>query len=429
MIKSMISFQIFEFVTVIFETFIVHQYISGLFEKRSERKNALFWYVIFCAGLTILSLFYNKEITLIGYTLIGVYVLAVGIYKTSITSRIFAVFYFAAIMMGAEIFTSGLISGFWNIDLSNVFEYGLPRVLCILVAKLIQIFFVKLSVFITSWKNNLSLKSDPKLMLPLLLCQVFSIILAYYVFIICIDVYNEFPPIALLAMIGILYMNTVVFWYFDRVKMAFEYKSRNEIAEYKMKLQKEYFEILNKHQQETDALWHDMKKHLSVMKTLINNGHQDITAGYIFELETQMNETIKIIRTDYPVLSAVLTEQMQRTKKAGIHFDIDVRLNSNMKIDPVDLCVILGNLFDNAFEACELLMPEVEKNIKAIIIQRNNVLIITIENTYVPISTTRRRFGKHGFGQKNIRHAIAKYNGEIEIIEKNGIYKVTITVI
>lgn len=429
MTKSIISFQIFEFVAVIFETFIVHQYISGLFEKRSERKSTLPWYVLFCFGLTILSLFFHNEITLIGYTLIGVYVLAVGIYKTSISSRIFAVLYFAAIMMGAEIFTSGLVSGIWNIDLSKVFEYGLPRVLCILVAKLIQIFLVKASVYVANWKTNSSLRSEPKLMLPLLLCQVFSIILAYYVFIICIDVFNGFPPIALLAMIGIIYMNTVVFWYFDRVKMAFEYKSRNDIAEYKMKLQKQHFEILNKHQQETDALWHDMKRHLSLMKTLINNGKQDITAEYIFELETQMNESIKIIRTDYPVLSALLTEQMQRAKKAGIHFVIDVRLNSDIKIDPVDLCVILGNLFDNAFEACELLIPEDEKNIKASIIQRNNILIIKIENTYAPDSTTRRRSGKHGFGQKNIRHAIAKYNGEIDINENDGVYKVTITII
>lgn len=428
MMKGMISFQIFELATVIFETFIVHQYISGLFEKRFERKSTLPWYVLFCVGLIILSLFCHKEIAIIGYTLIGVYVLAVGIYNTSISSRIFAVFYFAAIMMGAEIFTSGLISGIWNINLPNVFEYGLPRVLCILVAKLIQIFLVKASVYVANWKTNPSLKSEPKLMLPLLLCQVFSIILAYYVFMICIDVFNDFPPIALLAMIGIIYMNTVVFWYFDRVKMAFEYKSRNDIAEYKMKLQKEYFEILNKHQQETDALWHDMKKHLSLMKTLINNGQQDITAEYIFELETQMNETLKLIRTDYPVLSALLTEQMQRAKKAGIYFDIDVRLNSNMKIDSVDLCVILGNLFDNAFEACELLMPEDEKNITASIIQRNNILIIKVKNTYVP-NIIKRRFGKHGYGQKNIRRAIAKYNGKIDINENNGVYEVTISVI
>lgn len=429
MMKSMISFQIFEFVAVIFETFIVYQYISGLFEKRFERKSTLPWYVLFCIGLTILSLFFYKEIALIGYTLISVYVLTRVIYKTSISSRIFSVFYFAAIMMGAEIFTSGLISDIWNINPSNALEYGLPRVLCILVAKLIQIFLVKVSVYVAHWKNGPSLRNEPKLMLPLMLCQVFSIILAYYVFIICIDVFNGFPPIALLAMIGIIYMNIVIFWYFDRVKMAFEYKSKNDIADYKMKLQKEYFEILNKHQQETDALWHDMKKHLSLMKTLINNGQQDITAEYIFELETQMNETIKIIRTDHPVLSALLTEQMQRAKKAGICFDIDVRLNSNMKIDPVDLCVILGNLFDNAFEACELLMPKDEKYIKTSIVQRNHVLIIKIENTYSPDSTTRRRFGKHGFGQKNIRRAIEKYNGKIDINENDGIYEVTISVI
>lgn len=170
MMKSMISFQIFEFITAIFETFIVHQYLSGLYEKRFKRKRTLPWYVLFCVGLTILSLFFHN--VLIAYTLISVYVLVRIIYKSSISSRTFTVLYFATIMMGAEILTSGLISGIWNIDLSNVLEYGLPRVLSILVAKLIQIFLVKISVYVAHWRTNPLLKNEPKLMLPLLLWQV-----------------------------------------------------------------------------------------------------------------------------------------------------------------------------------------------------------------------------------------------------------------
>ncbi len=427
--NNILSFQIFECVAVVFETFIVYQYIDGLFEKRHEQKSTLPWYVLFCIGLTLLSLFFHEEIVLIGYTLIGVYALTFGAYKASFSSRVFSIFYFCAIMVSAEIFTSGLISGIWNIDLFDALEYGLPRILCISVAKLIQIFLVKVSISAANWKTNASSKDEAKLMLPLFLCQVFSIILAYCVYIICTRVFNGFPPVALFTMMGIIYMNIVVFWYFDRVKMAFEYKSRNSVAEYRIELQKEYFELLRKHQQETDALWHDMKKHVSLMKTLINSGRYDVSSEYIRELENQMGDKIKIIRTEYPVLSALLTEQIQRAKKVGIQFDIDVKLNSDMKIAPVDLCIILGNLFDNAFEACELLMPETERNITTSIIQRNNVLIIKVENTYTPADDTRQRLGKHGFGQKNIRQAIAKYNGKMDISKTNNIYRVTLSIL
>ena len=151
------------------------------------------------------------------------------------------------------------------------------------------------------------------------------------------------------------------------------------------------------------------------MKALINSGQQAITCEYINELETQMNDKVKIIRTDHPVLSALLTEQAQRAKIAGVRFDIDVKLNSEMKIDSVDLCIILGNLLDNALEACELLNPEAQKYIEASIIQRNNILVIKVLNTYAPGNALRLRSGKHGFGQKNIRQAITKYNGIIDV--------------
>ena len=68
-------------------------------------------------------------------------------------------------------------------------------------------------------------------------------------------------------------MNIIMFWYFDRVKASFAYKSKSEAAEIKLELQKQYHDILNEHQRETDKLWHDMKKHINVMKTLVNSGN------------------------------------------------------------------------------------------------------------------------------------------------------------
>ena len=76
-----------------------------------------------------------------------------------------------------------------------------------------------------------------------------------------------------------------------------------------------------------------------------------------------MSDTVKIIRTDYPVLSALLTEQKQRAKRYNIPFNIDVRLESDMKITPVDLCIILGNLFDNALNVCCELPQEAENGL------------------------------------------------------------------
>lgn len=425
---NMIYFQVFEFAAVIFETFIVYQYLNDLFNKDDKEKNTFIWYALFLLGLSVVSLLIKTEIVLILYTVIGVYVLALRLHKSGISSGIFSVFYFCAIMVSSEILTVGLISDIWNIDLNNVLDYGVPRALCILVAKLFQILLVKLSVAVASWKKNSHAKDGVKMMLPLLLCHVFSICLAHYVAWICLEVYSEFDSMALFSMIGIIYINIIMFWYFDRIQAILLYKTKSEVAERTLEIQKQYYAVLSEHQMETDLLWHDMKKHINLMKTLLNNGQQDITLEYVHELELQMEDTVKIIYTNYPVLSALLTEQMQRARRGNVTFNLDVRLESSMKITPVDMCVILGNLFDNAFAACNALSSDLQKKINTSIIQHERVIAIRVENTYMPNYTTNQATGRGGLGQKNIRNAVAKYDGQFSITAKDGFYIVDIII-
>jgi hypothetical protein len=350
------------------------------------------------------------------------------VYKASIPTRIISVFYFAVVLVVSEYLTIGLVSGILGIDMSSVHEYGLLRMLAIVIAKLMQIFFVEVSVSAVNWKTHKSSSGEAKLMLPLLLCQVFSIVLAYFIFIICLNMYDDPEVIALLTMTGILYMNAIVFWYFDRIKRIFIYKGENEAAELKIELHKKYSEFLCEQQKETDALWHDMKKHTELMKTLINYGQHEITSDYLQKLESAMYDKVVVVRTQSPVLSALLTEQKQRAKKASIEFDLEVRLESEMRVEPVDLCVILGNMFDNALEACNQLPPDVDGYVKASILQRNKALSIEYENAYNPTAKPVRRDGKHGLGLKIIRKTVKKYDGVFSNTSDNSMFKVSVLI-
>lgn len=428
MMQDLILYVIFECIAVVFETFIVYQYISGLFEKKQETKSTLVWYSLFCIGLMALSLFYRTSFLLTVYTLIGIYCLLFFLYKTRPDSRFFSVFFFSVIVIISEILCSGMVAGLWGINSSDALSYGLPRVLIIIVAKLIQIFSVKILVFIAKRKGNYIAKIEVRMILPLLLCQVVSILLSYYIFIICHNVYGKFSLIAMLSLVGIIYMNAIIFWYFDRIKAAYEYKSRNEAAELKNELQTNYQNLLEQHQKETDALWHDMKKHINLMKSLINSGQSVITSEYVQELEALMGDTVKIIRTEYSILSALLTEQMQRAKKDQIVFDIEVKLESELRMTAVELCIVLGNLFDNAFEAVLHLPPDVNKKIKVSILQRNGAMAISLENPFDPKAKPRKRTRKHGLGLKNVRQVVDKHNGQMKIEDKNNIYKVSIII-
>lgn len=203
---------------------------------------------------------------------------------------------------------------------------------------------------------------------------------------------------------------------------------KNEAMQMKYNLESEYYLSLAENQKETDALWHDMKKHILLMKSLVHNVEDDVSKQYLEELELDMKDKIKIVRTKQPIISALLTEQLKRAEKADVFLDLDVRLESESKVRPVDLCIILGNLFDNAFEACSSIPLETKRYIKVEIKQRENSLIIRMENPRTAGAKIKKRTGKHGLGLNNVRKAVGKYNGNVEIDQSDKSFIVDIVI-
>lgn len=425
---ELLLYQIFEGLTVVFESFIVLQYIGGLFEENASFGKRFFGYLLFCIGLILISIFVRTPLILITYTFIGIYTLESLLYQSNLSSRIFSVLFFGAVMIISEVICSALITQIWGMDLTDVSNYGMPRMLGILIAKLIQLFIVRVSVVLAKWKKDDLSGVSLKMTFPLLICQICSIILAYHIYDLTYNIYGKFELSSFVSMTSIICINVIMFWYFDRIKSAYSYRMKNEAIQMKYNLESEYYMSLAEHQKETDALWHDMKKHISLMKSLVHNKENNISEEYLEELELDMKDRIKIVRTKQPIISALLTEQLKRAEKADISLELDVRLEAESKVRPVDLCVILGNLFDNAFEASSSLPLKTRKFIKVEIKQRGSSLIIRMENPRNPSAKRIERSGKHGLGLNNVRKAVGKYNGNVEIDQSDKSFIVDIVI-
>jgi len=425
-------YQIFECATVVFETLIIYQYINCFFEKDSDQRkiSLIIGYTLFCFGFMFLSLSTSESFILLGYALTGVYLLEWRLYDSQISSRLFSVLLFTVLVIGSEIICSGIVSGWGPLDMNQIKVLGLPRVFSSVVAKLVQICLVKIAGAVANWKSGRPARVDIKVIFPLLICQGFTIVLAYYVFMIGVEIYRYFNWAVFLSMSGIIYINLIIFWYFDRIRKAFEYKSRQESAEIKLELQKQYYEVLEEHQKETDLLWHDMKKHLGLIKRLVYNGYQNISEEYVQELEDQMNTVSNFVKTSQPVISALLTKEKWKAEKENVDFILNVRLLTAIepKISSVDLCVLIGNIFDNAINACTLLPEDSPKYIKAEILQKGCTLVIRTENPYSSNLKVRPRLGKHGLGLKNVHKVVNKYNGNIDIHSEDEVFYVTIII-
>lgn len=424
-----VYYQIFEFATVLFETFIVHQYISAFFEQKRRTIIIFIGYAIFCLGLIILSLGFRELPVLAAYTAFGVFVLISLFYKSEIASRLFSVAFFVMVAMVSDGICSSIIEMTGQKNISDVMVYGLPRVLFVVIAKLVQIFIVKIINLTAKWKQDKKAAVEIKRVIPLLICQIASVLLTYQIIATGLYVNKYFGLPIFSAALSILYINIIIFWYFDNIKAAFEYKARNEAAEMKLEIQKQYYEMMETDHKETDALWHDMKKQIDYIKMLIETGQYDNAKQYSTEIENQILSVSRIVKTPHPIISALLTVERRKADRNNINVKFDVDISPEIKVLSSDLGIIIGNIFENAIEACLQIDDINERYIKFTICQKNNMALIEMENAYINSENKTVRSGRHGYGLKNVRKiVINKYGGSVEVKPMENVYKIIIII-
>lgn len=123
-------------------------------------------------------------------------------------------------------------------------------------------------------------------------------------------------------------------------------------------------------------------------------------------------------QTGNDIADALLTEKQQAVLKDNINIVFSGRL-PHTGIEPIDLCIILGNPLDNAIEACQSLDHTTFKTITIVSNFRNNMLFIDICNPVNNniaiknniIETSKKDTSYHGFGIFSLQKVLRKYDG------------------
>ena len=123
---------------------------------------------------------------------------------------------------------------------------------------------------------------------------------------------------------------------------------------------------------------------------------------------------------------AILNSKLSLAEQRGIRVNCKAILPKELSIEDVDLCVLLGNLLDNALEACEKI-PEEQRFLRIYMVVNKSQLYISIQNSAKEeldfneknyISTKR---GNHGLGMKRVKALADKYEGYLTLANEPGI--------
>lgn len=194
-------------------------------------------------------------------------------------------------------------------------------------------------------------------------------------------------------------------------------------------------ELINTHYAEVDNMYkqirgwrHDYKNHIQVMKALASKGDIDAIKKYLDELETDLSTVDTVIKTGNAMADAILNSKISLAKSKGVMVEADAHIPYSLTISEIDLCVIIGNLFDNAIEA-SLSLPEKERLIRVYMDMKGNKLYISFTNFTAGkkliksgrIFKTSKGEG-HGFGLLRIDDIVDRHEGYISRNSEDGAF-------
>ena len=197
-------------------------------------------------------------------------------------------------------------------------------------------------------------------------------------------------------------------------------------------LKKQRDEVQNIYQ--TMRAWrHDYHNHIQSIKAMLAMKKFEELDAYLGTLEQDLDSIDIAIRTGNVGLDAILSSKVSIARKNNIEVNCTAKVPDQLKISDVHLCAIVGNLLDNAIEACEKIKSEEgnqfpQKFIRIYIGMFKQQLYISVSNS--TNAKHRRRLnelvtsklGEHGFGLRRIDKIAEQYDGFVNRKNEPGIF-------
>lgn len=185
-------------------------------------------------------------------------------------------------------------------------------------------------------------------------------------------------------------------------------------------------DLISKHCTEVENIYnqmrgwrHDYHNHIQTLKAYLALEQLREIGGYLNKLDLDLASVDTILKTGNVMVDAILNSKISLAMSKKINVNAKAAVPRDLTVSEIDLCVVLGNLIDNATEACLALPDAADRIIRIYVDIFNDYLYISVANSMGNeikkgnsgyIST---KGASHGFGLMRIDKIINKYGGHI----------------
>lgn len=198
--------------------------------------------------------------------------------------------------------------------------------------------------------------------------------------------------------------------------MFFQKLVDRRIDAYQSDLMKKYCDEVESMYAKMRGWRHDYHNHIQAMQASMALGRYDEVNEYLRQLNDDLSNVDTVLKTGRVMVDAILNGKISIAAQNGIPVNAKARLPEVLAVSDIDLCVVIGNLLDNAIEENRKL-EEDKRFLRIYIGRKNTYLYIAVTNA---AGKKREKKDKkflsskgaaHGFGMARVEGVVRKYGG------------------
>ena len=220
--------------------------------------------------------------------------------------------------------------------------------------------------------------------------------------------------------VGLLTMDIIVFILFDKLGKLYYERSFISALETQNEAYKKQLAIITQAEGNIASLRHDMNNHIAALEYMIKGKDNEKIQEYLEDIEESLQQREQFANTGNMTIDGIINAKLgEALSLSNVEITCKLEIPADISIDNMDICVILGNLLDNAIQALKGCTSSAKLEIEmrmekgALYIRTGNNYSGKIISDKKGFRTTKENKKEHGIGLKNVERIVEKYNGEI----------------
>lgn len=230
---------------------------------------------------------------------------------------------------------------------------------------------------------------------------------------------------------SMLLISFIVFESLNRTAENARLTENARMTEQLLALERKHYHKLTGYIEEAKRARHDLRHHLSVIQAYLANENKTLLKEYLDQYQLMLPQEATILVCCNHTVNVIVQYYLDLAQRAGIEVDLQLALSEKIKVADADLCVIFGNLLENALEACQKQSAS-RRYITIKTAQVGDNLVITVDNSYeVDIRKIHDKFlsSKHegtGIGVTSVQAVAKRYDGTANFEYINNSFRASI---